>query len=104
MPINNPSSAHLACSNKNPAPAAVCARALQAGGNFDANPKLRDQYQCVRRLHRGAPGSRDDVKMLKNIQGVRRKSSMLYLAVPATHFRGLLDAIPESLPIDIISE
>jgi hypothetical protein len=33
-----------------------------------------------------ASAGRDDVKILKNIQGRRRKSSICYLAMPVAHF------------------
>ena len=43
-------------------------------------------------------GSRDDVKILKRTQGVRRRRSISYLAMPDAHFRRLLDySIAESV-------
>ena len=42
-------------------------------------------------------GSRDDVKILKRTQGVRRRRSISYLAMPDAHFRSLLDSIAESV-------
>ena len=35
-------------------------------------------------------GSRDEVKILKRTQGVRRRGSISYLAMPDAHFRSLL--------------
>ena len=40
-------------------------------------------------------GSRDEVKILKRTQGVRRRRSISYLAMPDAHFRSLLDSIAE---------
>jgi hypothetical protein len=45
-----------------------------------------------------ASTGRDDVRILKNIQGRRRKTNICHLAMPVTHFDGLLGTIPESLP------
>jgi hypothetical protein len=45
-----------------------------------------------------ASTGRDDVRILKKIQGRRRKSSICHLAMPVAHFDGLLGTIPESLP------
>jgi hypothetical protein len=42
-------------------------------------------------------GSRDEVKILKRTQGVRRRRSISYLAMPDAHFRSLLDSIAESV-------
>jgi hypothetical protein len=45
-----------------------------------------------------ASAGRDDVRILMNIQGRRRKSSICHLAMPVDHFDGPLGTIPESLP------
>lgn len=42
-------------------------------------------------------GSRDEVMILKRTQGVRRRRSISYLAMPDAHFRSLLDSIAESV-------
>ena len=42
-------------------------------------------------------GSRDEAKILKRTQGVRRRRSISYLAMPDAHFRRLLDSIAESV-------
>jgi hypothetical protein len=43
-------------------------------------------------------GSRDEVMILKRTQGVRRRRSISYLAMPDAHFRRLLDySIAESV-------
>ena len=42
-------------------------------------------------------GSRDEAKILKRTQGVRRRRSISYLAISDAHFRRLLDSIAESV-------
>ena len=58
---------------------------------------IRSLSQDVARLR---ASSGDDVKMLKRIQGIRRKKSISVISLcRSPHFRWLIDTIPESLPI-----
>ena len=58
---------------------------------------IRPLPQDVARLR---ASSGDDVKMLKRIQGIRRKKSISVISLcRSPHFRWLIDTIPESLPI-----
>jgi hypothetical protein len=62
-------------------------RSIVAGGRNHRYAHLRPDDVRLSDHPAHASTGRDDVRILKSIQGMRRKSSICHLAMPVAHFR-----------------